>query len=54
MLNRSRKILWLVTGADKVGRLPRLLAADPAIPAGRIRQDNATVMADRTAAPDQA
>jgi 6-phosphogluconolactonase len=51
MLNRSRKILWLVTGADKVDKLRRLLTADPAIPAGRIRQDNATVFADRTAAP---
>jgi 6-phosphogluconolactonase len=51
MLNRSRKILWLVTGTDKLGMLPRLLAADPSIPAGRIRQDNATVMADRAAAP---
>ena len=49
MLNRSRRILWLVTGAEKVAMLPRLLAADPAIPAGRVRQDQALVIADRAA-----
>jgi hypothetical protein len=27
-----------------------LLAADPSIPAGRIRQDNAVILADRDAA----
>jgi 6-phosphogluconolactonase len=51
VLNRSRHILWLVTGADKVGMLQRLLAGDTAIPAGRIRQENAFVIADRAAAP---
>jgi 6-phosphogluconolactonase len=50
MLNRSRRILWLVTGAEKVATLPRLLAADPRIPAGRVRQDQALVIADRAAA----
>jgi 6-phosphogluconolactonase len=50
MLNRSRAILWLVTGTDKATMLPRLLRADPAIPAGRIRQDQAFVLADRAAA----
>jgi 6-phosphogluconolactonase len=51
MINRSRRILWLITGADKVGMLQRLLAADPSIPSGRIRQDFAIVIADRTASP---
>ena len=50
MLNRSRRILWLVTGAEKVATLPQLLAADPTIPAGRVRQDQALVIADRAAA----
>ena len=49
MLNRSRRILWLVTGADKVAMLPRLLAADPEVPAGRVGQDRALVLADRSA-----
>jgi 6-phosphogluconolactonase len=50
MLNRSRRILWLVTGADKVGVLERLRAGDASIPAGRVRQDQALVVADRAAA----
>ena len=49
-LNRSRRILWLVTGAEKVVMLPRLRAADASIPAGRVRQDHALVLADRAAA----
>jgi 6-phosphogluconolactonase len=49
LLNRSRAILWLVTGADKGPMLPRLLAADPSIPAGRISQRQAMVLADRAA-----
>ena len=31
----------------QVATLPRLLAADPTIPAGRVRQDQALVIADR-------
>jgi len=50
VLNRSRRILWLVTGAEKVAMLPRLLAADASIPAGRVRQEQALVLADRAAA----
>jgi len=50
ILNRSRRILWVVTGNDKAQALARLLAADPAIPAGRVRQDHALVLADRDAA----
>ena len=54
MLNRSRRILWLVTGADKVGMLPRLQAADRSIPAGRVGQDRALVLADRSAMGEKA
>ncbi len=50
ILNRARRILWLVTGADKVAMLPRLLAADSSIPAGRVHHDRALVLADRAAA----
>lgn len=49
-LNRARRILWLVTGDEKTGMLVRLRDADPSIPAGRIRQDQALVLADRAAA----
>ncbi len=49
MLNRSRRILWLATGAEKAEMLTRLLACDVSIPAGRIRQDQALVLADRAA-----
>jgi 6-phosphogluconolactonase len=50
IINRSRRILWLVTGSEKSAMLARLLAGDPSIPAGRVRQDNALVLADRAAA----
>lgn len=50
VLNRSRRILWVVTGSDKVPVLPRLERGDPAIPAGRVRSDRALVLADRAAA----
>jgi len=50
MLNRSRKILWLLTGAEKAAMLPRLQAGDPTIPAGRIGSAQAFVLADKAAA----
>jgi len=50
MLNRSRSILWLVTGSDKVAALQRLRDGDVSIPAGRIQRDQAVVLADRAAA----
>jgi 6-phosphogluconolactonase len=53
-INRSRRILWLVTGSEKVAMLARLLAGDRTIPAGRVRQDEAIVLADRAAAPSRA
>jgi 6-phosphogluconolactonase len=49
-LNRSRRVLWLVTGGEKQAMLARLRAADPTIPAGRVRQDDALVLADLAAA----
>ena len=50
ILNRARRILWLVTGSEKAGPLVRLRQGDPSIPAGRVRQDQALVLADRAAA----
>jgi 6-phosphogluconolactonase len=50
IINRSRRILWLVMGTEKSEMLHRLLAADESIPAGRVRQDQALVLADRPSA----
>jgi 6-phosphogluconolactonase len=50
VIDRARRVLWVVTGPDKAGMLRRLRAADPTIPAGRVRQEFATVLADRAAA----
>jgi len=50
LINRSRGILWLVTGEEKRAMLARLLAADLSIPAGRVSQRQALVLADRAAA----
>ncbi|HJT36190.1 MAG TPA: 6-phosphogluconolactonase [Pirellulales bacterium] len=50
MLNRSRRVLWVVTGKSKAGMLRRLREGDPAIPAGRISRHQALVLADRAAA----
>jgi 6-phosphogluconolactonase len=49
MLNRSRRIVWLVTGREKAEMLARLCGGDHSIPAGRVRQDQALVLADREA-----
>jgi 6-phosphogluconolactonase len=51
-IDRARALLWLVTGADKRAALPRLLAGDRSIPAGRVRAPEALVLADRAAAAD--
>ncbi len=50
VINRARRILWLVSGKDKVTAFPKLRAADPSIPAGRISQTQALLLADREAA----
>jgi 6-phosphogluconolactonase len=54
VINRARRILWLVTGSEKVGALARMRKGDPSIPAGRIFQDRAVIFADRAAAVDLA
>ncbi len=50
IINRSRRVLWLVTGSEKAGMLARLQAGDVSIPAGRVSRDHAMVLADRDAA----
>jgi 6-phosphogluconolactonase len=50
IIDRARRILWLVTGADKAGPLLQLRDRDAAIPAGRVEQARATVLADQAAA----
>jgi 6-phosphogluconolactonase len=50
VLNRSRRILWLMTGSEKAAMLPRLLEGDTSIPSGRISRDQALVLADQAAA----
>jgi len=50
VLNDARHILWVVTRSDKARILPRLQAGDNGIPAGRVRQNNALILADLAAA----
>jgi len=49
-IGRARRILWVVTGAEKASVLPRLIAGDGSIPAGRVPQDQAVLLADQAAA----
>jgi 6-phosphogluconolactonase len=49
-LEHARKVLWLVTGEDKVDALARLRAGDRSIPAARVSTENALVVADAAAA----
>jgi 6-phosphogluconolactonase len=50
ILNRSRRVLWLVTGKDKAEMVGRLYAGDTSIPAGRVNRERALILADRAAA----
>jgi 6-phosphogluconolactonase len=47
IINRSRQVLWVVTGTGKIPMLKRLLAGDESIPAGRVRREKAVVLADQ-------
>jgi len=49
LLDRAHGLLWLVTGSSKVEMLQRLCEGDPSIPAGRVAQGKALVLADRAA-----
>ncbi len=47
IIGRARAILWLVGGEGKAQALQALLAGDAGIPAGRVRQDIASLLTDR-------
>jgi len=49
IINRARHILWLITGEEKAEMLNRTIQADYDIPAGRVNQQQATVVADAAA-----
>src|SRR5215467_8561295 len=49
IINRARRLLWLVTGSEKVGMLGRLQAGDVSIPASRLTRDRSIILADRAA-----
>ena len=49
LINRARRILWLVTGSEKSPMLTRLRAGDLSIPAGRVEQARAVLLTDRAA-----
>jgi 6-phosphogluconolactonase len=50
IINRSRFVLWLVTGGEKAQTLVQLRNGDLSIPASRVRRDRALVLADHAAA----
>ena len=50
-LAEAREIIWLVTGEEKRDPLQKLLAADPSIPAGRVRNESMFIVADSAASP---
>jgi 6-phosphogluconolactonase len=50
VLNRARRIVWLVTGEEKAGMLVQLVHGDRSIPAGRVGQNQAVIIADEPAA----
>jgi len=52
-INRIRRLLWVVTGEEKVDALRKLIDQDPSTPSGRVRPDgDSLILADRAAAPD--
>src|SRR5215831_9164010 len=54
VINRARQILWVVTGEEKVKPLRQLENGDTSIPGGRIRREQAQVLADQAAAAQAA
>jgi 6-phosphogluconolactonase len=51
-IDAARQVLWLITGAEKRDPLAKLLAGEESIPAGRVRNERTTVVADAAAAPE--
>jgi 6-phosphogluconolactonase len=50
-LDAARRIVWLVAGENKRDATTRMLDGDEGIPAGRVGQANATLVADSAALP---
>ena len=50
VLDRARRVVWLIAGDDKTPMLPRLLAGDEGIPAGRVSSSEQLVVVDDNAA----
>ena len=49
-IDAAKRILFLVTGAEKQDALAQLLAGDPSIPAGRVKNEEIIIVADEAAA----
>ena len=54
VLDRSRRVLWLIDGDDKAPMVPRLMAGDASIPAGRVATSEQLVVVDAAAAAEVA
>jgi 6-phosphogluconolactonase len=54
VLDRSRRVLWLIDGDDKTFMVPRLMAGDRSIPAGRVATANQLVVVDAAAGAEVA
>jgi 6-phosphogluconolactonase len=54
VLDRSRRVLWLIDGDDKTPMMPRLMAGDASIPAGRVATAEQLVVVDASAAAELA
>jgi 6-phosphogluconolactonase len=54
VLDRSRRVLWLIDGDDKAPMVPRLMAGDASIPAGRVATAEQLVVVDAAAAAEVA
>lgn len=50
IIDRARRILWVVTGSEKVEMLRRLRDGDVSIPAGQVHREHALLLVDRAAA----
>jgi len=51
-INRVRRLLWVITGEEKVDALQKLIAEDPSTPSGAVRPEGESlILADRAAAP---
>jgi 6-phosphogluconolactonase len=54
VLDRSRRVLWLIDGDDKTFMVPRLMAGERSIPAGRVATADQLVVVDAAAGAEAA